>query len=187
LVSLLIVVLLFFSLDNSSPKIKYSSNSVHIQTINYPSKITSCEVIKIPYTIYVTKPAYTKTTQLFSEKLSYEDSSRDYIQESFFSDVQVYEVTIKNTGCKGGYFKVEYNFKTVCGEEKTEYIREYIPYEKEKTFTYKNLDGERQEISSWNYKVISETESCSSSSLEIVPEKVVKETRYKDEVICKKI
>ena len=184
LITLILVTIAIFSFENKT-RINYSSNTIAIQTINYPSKITKCEVKKIPYEVYSTTPAYSKTTILSSEKLTYQDSSKSYIKEGMFGEqIQVYEVNLKNTGCSGGYFNVEYSFTTLCGDTRQEYVREYIPYNKDKTFTYKNIQGDREKIASWNYKIISETESCSNTQNQIVPEKTIKETQYKDEVVC---
>lgn len=186
-ITLILVSIALFSYENKS-KVNYSSNSVVIQTINYPSKITKCEVTRIPYEVYTTNPAYTKTTVVSSEKLSYEDSSKSYTKEGMFhEEIQTYEVKVKNTGCTGGYFKVQYSFVTLCGETRQEFVREYIPYNKEKTFVYKNIQGDREKISSWSYKIISETESCSKTNSEVIPERTIKETRYKDEVVCFKV
>lgn len=189
LVSLGIIILLFVSLDNSSTKITYSSTSTTIQAINYPSKITKCEVTKVPYKVYEVSSSYVDSIAL-SNKISYSDSSRNYIKEGIFGEeIQVYEVNLENTGCKGGYFKIIFSFTTLCGDEKEETIREYVPYGKEKSFVYKNLRGDRDKIASWNYKVISETESCSnpSQSSKVLTNKVVKEIKYKDEVVCVRI
>jgi hypothetical protein len=123
LIAIFLFILVFLSLANKSPTINYSSNQVIIQTINYPSKITKCEVIKVPYEVYEKIPNYTKKNVVLSKKLSYEDSSNSHIQETIFGgEIQVYEVNLENTGCKGGYFTVVFYFKTLCGKKKKKLI-----------------------------------------------------------------
>jgi len=189
LVSIFILILLFLSLDNSTSRINYSSNEVFIQTINYPSKITKCEVIKVPYEFYTKVSESVQTSIFSSKKLSYSDFSNSYVKEGMFDEeIQVYEVKLENTGCKGGYFTVIFHFKTLCGEEKEESIRKYILYNKEVNFVYKNIKGDRDKISSWSYEVVSETETCSNYfEYTSSKERLVKEVRYKDEVLCTKI
>jgi len=189
LITLILVTIAIFSLENQT-KIKYSSNSVVIQTINYPSKITKCEVTRIPYEVYTFLPQEktVQSTEYQVQRMSYEDSSKSYTKIGMFNEeIQTYEVKVKNTGCSGGYFKVQYSFTTLCGEKREEFLREYIHYNQEKTFVYKNIQGDREKISSWNYQIISETESCSKTNSEVIPKNTVKETRYKDEVVCFKV
>ncbi len=79
------------------------------------------------------------------------------VQGVFGNEVDRYYVYVKNLAHTGGYFTVKFYFKNYYGEKDVSSLTKYIDAREEETFIFQNVYEGKYQVTSWSYKVISES------------------------------
>lgn len=74
------------------------------------------------------------------------------------NNVDRYYVYVKNLGYEGGYFTVKFYFEDHYGEQDISSLTKYIEPKEQKSFIFQNVYEGKYQVTSWSYKVISESE-----------------------------
>ena len=78
-------------------------------------------------------------------------------RDNLFGDyVKDYSVYVTNRGETGRYFTVKYNFKNKRGQEFSQSVTQYLKAWEKRTFVYKDIQFEKNEILDWNYDIMPE-------------------------------
>jgi hypothetical protein len=78
-------------------------------------------------------------------------------RDNLFGDyVKDYSVYVTNRGETGRYFTVKYNFKNKRGQEFSQSVTQYLKAGEKRTFVYKDIQFEKNEILDWNYDIMPE-------------------------------
>jgi hypothetical protein len=89
--------------------------------------------------------------------LHYTQYGIEKTRDNLFGDyVKDYSVYVTNRGETGRYFTVTYNFENKRGQEFSQSVTQYLKAGEKRTFVYKDIQFEKNEILDWNYDIIPE-------------------------------
>jgi len=87
----------------------------------------------------------------------YTQSGIEKTRDNLFGDyVKDYSVYVTNRGETGRYFTVTYNLENKRGQEFSQSVTQYLKAGEKRTFDYKDIQFEKNEILDWNYDITPE-------------------------------
>ena len=89
----------------------------------------------------------------------YEEGRLREIKGIFGTDIDRYEVYVRNKEYVGGYFTVRFYFEDYYGRTKSESITHYIPAREEKLFLFKDISPAEHKYRAWWYEVRARTKA----------------------------
>jgi hypothetical protein len=153
---LLSVLVISISDGSSQNQSNIISNSYNVNSYNTNSQPSPFYENRI----YVEKEnvGYVKLSRTYerSKYLDYSDHAYQTRTKSVLgTDVNKYNVYVKNHNYKSGYFTVRYHFKDGYGDVETEKITHHIGPRESKQFLLKDISPRGYEKVSWGYEIIS--------------------------------
>lgn len=187
-VFLIILIFLFTGVSGKTQTSTVISNSYNTNTYNSPAPsyssynpsyssyrlLTTRPSYRNPYSkpYIVSNPDYPYTNKVYYVKddirytksddryLRYYDRSQHKTVKSILgTDIDKYEVYVKNRDYIGGYFKVRFYFEDYYGRTSSYSITNYIKPQEEKRFLFKDVSTYDYKYSGWRYEVIPRTKA----------------------------